>query len=127
MHKCSPSRIFDFVKLKILVLSYKPMEGALEEISRDYNPNWMTAVKMIDDDNYLGGENSDNLFICQKKLGRHGRRRAEQSQNDRLLPHGGGHQLFRRGKSGDDGVGRVVGYTFGLVFICVYPRAHRIR
>ena len=42
------------------------MEGALEEISRDYNPNWMTAVKMIDDDNYLGGENSDNLFICQK-------------------------------------------------------------
>ena len=38
----------------------------MEEISRDYNPNWMTAVKMIDDDHYIGAENSDNIFICQK-------------------------------------------------------------
>ena len=33
---------------------------------RDYNPNWMTAVKMIDDENFIGAENSDNLFFCQK-------------------------------------------------------------
>ena len=38
----------------------------MEEISRDYNPNWMTAVKLIDDDNFIGAENSDNIFFCQK-------------------------------------------------------------
>ena len=42
------------------------MEGTMEEISRDYNPNWMTAVKLIDDDNFIGAENSDNIFFCQK-------------------------------------------------------------
>ena len=26
----------------------------------------MTAIKMIDDDNFIGAENSDNLFFCQK-------------------------------------------------------------
>ena len=26
----------------------------------------MTAVKMIDDDNFMGAESSENLFFCQK-------------------------------------------------------------
>ena len=36
------------------------------QISRDSNPNWMTAVEIVDDDIFLGAENSFNLFTCQK-------------------------------------------------------------
>lgn len=50
----------------ITLLLYKPMEGTFEEIARDCNPNWMTAVEILDDDNFLGAENSFNLFTCQK-------------------------------------------------------------
>lgn len=35
-------------------------------MARDYNPNWMTAVEILDDDTFLGSENSLNLFVCQK-------------------------------------------------------------
>lgn len=48
------------------LLQYKTMEGCFEEMARDYNPNWMTAVEIIDDDTFLGAENSLNLFVCQK-------------------------------------------------------------
>nr|CAD7595538.1 unnamed protein product [Timema genevievae] len=48
------------------LLQYKTMEGSFEEMARDYNPNWMTAVEILDDDTFLGAENSANLFICQK-------------------------------------------------------------
>ncbi|XP_065647466.1 DNA damage-binding protein 1 isoform X2 [Hydra vulgaris] len=47
------------------LLAYKPL-GRLEEIAHDFSPNWMTAVEIIDDDTFLGAENSFNLFICQK-------------------------------------------------------------
>ncbi|XP_030845179.1 DNA damage-binding protein 1 [Strongylocentrotus purpuratus] len=50
----------------ITLLAYKPMEGCLEEIARDYSPNWMSAVEILDDDTFLGAENSSNLFTCQK-------------------------------------------------------------
>ena len=36
------------------------------QISRDSNPNWMTAIEIVDDDIFLGAENSFNLFTCQK-------------------------------------------------------------
>lgn len=42
------------------------MEGSFEEIARDHSPNWMTAVEILDDDTFLGAENSFNLFVCQK-------------------------------------------------------------
>ncbi|CAG9859415.1 unnamed protein product [Phyllotreta striolata] len=48
------------------LLQYKTMEGSFEEIARDYNPNWMTAIEILDDDTFLGAENSYNLFVCQK-------------------------------------------------------------
>lgn len=48
------------------LLQYKTMEGSFEEIARDYNPNWMTAVEILDDDMFLGAENSFNIFVCQK-------------------------------------------------------------
>lgn len=36
------------------------------QIARDFNPNWMSAVEILDDDNFLGAENAFNLFVCQK-------------------------------------------------------------
>ena len=36
------------------------------QIAKDCNPNWMTAIEILDDDNFLGAENSFNLFTCQK-------------------------------------------------------------
>ena len=61
----------DFILVGDLVrsmtlLQYKTMEGSFEEISRDYSPNWMTAVEIIDDDTFLGAENASNMFICQR-------------------------------------------------------------
>ncbi|EFJ23079.1 hypothetical protein SELMODRAFT_151061 [Selaginella moellendorffii] len=50
----------------ISLLLYKPEEGAIEERARDYNANWMTAVEILDDDIYLGAENSFNLFTVRK-------------------------------------------------------------
>ncbi|XP_033123862.1 DNA damage-binding protein 1-like [Anneissia japonica] len=50
----------------ITLLAYKSMEGCMEEIARDYNPNWMSAIEILDDDTFLGSENSYNLFTCQK-------------------------------------------------------------
>lgn len=48
------------------LLQYKTMEGSFEEMARDYNPNWMTGVEILDDDTFLGAENSSNLIVCQK-------------------------------------------------------------
>lgn len=50
----------------MILLQYKTMEGSFEEISRDYSPNWMTAVEILDDEVFLGAENSRNMFVCQK-------------------------------------------------------------
>jgi DNA damage-binding protein 1 len=50
----------------ITLLQYKQMEGSFEEIARDYEPNWMTAIEIIDDDNFIGAENSCNIFVGQK-------------------------------------------------------------
>ena len=48
------------------LLVYKPAEYQLEEISRDFNPNWMSAIEIIDDDIFIGTENNMNMFTCQK-------------------------------------------------------------
>ncbi|XP_017785317.1 PREDICTED: DNA damage-binding protein 1 [Nicrophorus vespilloides] len=48
------------------LLQYKTMEGSFEEIARDYNPNWMTSIEILDDEVFLGAENNFNLFVCQK-------------------------------------------------------------
>eukprot|EP00898_Chlorokybus_atmophyticus_P002114 jgi/Chlat1/2903/Chrsp2S04662 len=45
---------------------YKPEEGAIEERARDFNANWMSAVEVLDDDTYIGAENSFNLFTVKK-------------------------------------------------------------
>ncbi|XP_031549547.1 DNA damage-binding protein 1-like [Actinia tenebrosa] len=51
------------------LLVYLPMEGSLQEIAHDFSPKWMTAVEILDDDTFLGAENSFNLFTCQKNSG----------------------------------------------------------
>ena len=38
----------DLVRMNLL--QYKTMEKSFEEIAKDYNPNWMSAVEIIDDD-----------------------------------------------------------------------------
>jgi len=45
------------------------MEGTFEEIAQDFNPNWMVAVDILDDDTFLGADNSFNLFLCTKDSG----------------------------------------------------------
>jgi len=50
----------------ISLLLFKPVENLIEEIARDYNPNWMTAVEVLDDDTYIGAENSFNLFTVKR-------------------------------------------------------------
>ena len=50
----------------ITLLAYKAMEGCFDEIAHDFNSNWMTAVEILDDDTFLGAENSFNIFTCQK-------------------------------------------------------------
>jgi len=50
----------------VTLLAYKSMEGSFEEIAQDFNPNWMSAIEILDDDTFIGAENSYNLFTCQK-------------------------------------------------------------
>lgn len=50
----------------VSLLRYEPNESAIVELARDFNPNWMTAVDALDDDAYLGAENSFNLFTLRR-------------------------------------------------------------
>ena len=50
----------------INLLRFQAEEGTIEEIARDYNPNWMTAIEMLDDEHFLGAEGSFNLFTLAK-------------------------------------------------------------
>jgi len=54
------------------VYKYKEKEGLLEEESRDYNPNWMSACEVIDAETYIGSENFNNVFVCQRQSIRDG-------------------------------------------------------
>jgi len=49
-----------------LIYNYKLVEQSIEEIARDYNPNWMVAVEVLDDDTYIGAENSYNIFTVKR-------------------------------------------------------------
>ena len=48
------------------LLVYKPLENSLEIRARDYNPAWLCAVTILDDETYLGADNSYNLFSISK-------------------------------------------------------------
>lgn len=53
----------------ISLLSYKQLDGTIEEIAKDLNSNWMSAVGIIDDDTYIGSETDFNLFTVQRNSG----------------------------------------------------------
>lgn len=50
----------------ISVVQYYPQHETLEEIARDFNTNWTTAIEMLTDDVYLGAENWNNLFVLRR-------------------------------------------------------------
>ncbi|MGH0150674.1 UNVERIFIED_CONTAM: hypothetical protein FKN15_017842 [Acipenser sinensis] len=73
--------VFQYCDGKLQTVAEKEVKGAVysmvefngkllasinSTIARDFNPNWMSAVEILDDDNFLGAENAFNLFVCQK-------------------------------------------------------------
>jgi DNA damage-binding protein 1 len=60
--------IGDLMK-SISLLNYKALDGSLEEIAKDLNSNWMTAIDILDDDHYIGSETDFNLFCVQRQSG----------------------------------------------------------
>jgi len=50
----------------ISLLLYNSINSTIEEIARDFNSNWMTAIAMMDDDIYIGAENECNLFTVRR-------------------------------------------------------------
>ncbi|TPX39150.1 hypothetical protein SeLEV6574_g07407 [Synchytrium endobioticum] len=42
-------------------------DDALEEVAKDYSTHWMTAVQMLDDETYLGGDSMYNLLAWRKR------------------------------------------------------------
>lgn len=48
------------------LLLYKPGESRIELRARDYNPAWISAAAMLDDDVYIGAENNYNLLTLRK-------------------------------------------------------------
>ncbi|KAH8557053.1 CPSF A subunit region-domain-containing protein [Umbelopsis sp. PMI_123] len=51
----------------VSVLMYS--DGAIEQVAKDYNANWMTSVAMIDQDTYIGSETGYNLFTLKRNAG----------------------------------------------------------
>uniref|UniRef100_H2YRR9 DNA damage-binding protein 1 n=1 Tax=Ciona savignyi TaxID=51511 RepID=H2YRR9_CIOSA len=79
------------------ILNYKHVEGNLDEIARDYSPNWMTAVEILDDDNFLGAENFYNVFICQKDSGATTDEERSKLRETALFHIGDSINIFRHG------------------------------
>jgi len=50
----------------ISLLAYEEGKQTITERARDFNANWMTAVDILDDDTFIGVENSYNMFTVRK-------------------------------------------------------------
>jgi DNA damage-binding protein 1 len=72
-----------------LVVQYYPQHETLEEVARDYlNVNWTTAVVMLTDDVYLGGEqNWNNPFALKCNTKAHSEDIRCTSSSERLMPN----------------------------------------
>ena len=49
----------------ISLVEYRPKHQVIEELARDYNSNFCTAIEMLTNDIYLGSENFNNLFVLR--------------------------------------------------------------
>ncbi|CAD5226395.1 unnamed protein product [Bursaphelenchus xylophilus] len=50
------------------LLTYKSLDSQLEEVARDYNAEWTTAVEIIDSDTMIAAENAYNLYVVHKEV-----------------------------------------------------------
>jgi DNA damage-binding protein 1 len=50
----------------VSLVQYYPEHEALEEIARDFNPNWTTACEMLNKNVYLAAENFHNMFCLRR-------------------------------------------------------------
>ncbi|KAI8927951.1 mono-functional DNA-alkylating methyl methanesulfonate N-term-domain-containing protein [Entophlyctis helioformis] len=53
----------------VTLLALNAQTGCLEEVARDHDTSWMTAVGMVDDDLYIGADSSYNLFAVRRRHG----------------------------------------------------------
>ena len=63
----------------VALLRYNSIDSSIDEIARDYNTNWMTALELLDGGERaaaLGAENEHNLFVVRRRGGAGGRREA---------------------------------------------------
>ncbi|KAL1236897.1 DNA damage-binding protein [Trichinella spiralis] len=56
------------IQRSIAVLRYVPSESSFVEEARDYHPNWISAIEVIDNDYFMAAENSLNITVSQKDL-----------------------------------------------------------
>ena len=54
------------LSLSLSLIRYDPKLKRVTEIARDHNANYMTAISVLNDDVFLGAENSFNLFTVRK-------------------------------------------------------------
>lgn len=96
----------------ISVLSYDPERESLELIARDYETNWITAVEALDDDIYLGTENSHHLLALTRQSDA-----AAEEERKRLLHMGRFHigELVNRIRHGN--------LSHGIKCLTVFPQA----
>eukprot|EP00736_Rhodelphis_marinus_P012711 Rmarinus@m.8546 len=52
----------------VSLLVYKPVDQTIEEIAKDFDTKWMTAVEILDYDTIIGAEHCFNLFTARKNL-----------------------------------------------------------
>jgi len=50
----------------VSLLTFKEEDKTIEEIAKDCNSNWMTALAILDDDTFLAADNCCNLFTLKK-------------------------------------------------------------
>eukprot|EP00871_Galdieria_phlegrea_P002229 jgi/Galph1/3006/GphlegSOOS_G1662.1 len=50
----------------VSLLAYKPMNGTIEEVARDFDPSWVTVIEMLDIDHYISAENCFNLITFKR-------------------------------------------------------------
>ena len=108
----------------ISLLQYDKINCTIEEVSRDFNSNFMRAIEIIDGDHFIGADDSSNIFISRRPLDT-----ATEEEKTRLLIQSEYHigeyiNSFRKGslnfqpsdqeayKKSDQEISQTSGYTY---------------